>query len=510
MRFCPSIVLDVPVVVVAVVFLRLARLEGEMHQRIAAERDRGLLAVGDDLRGAQGLGGLAQEGKLLPVKAGRLAHLMPDLQRVAAGFVDRTREQRALACPWRDQAHLHVALILAAEIPEDALERAVLAADDDALRVAMDALALKVIEEGEGVHRGLGDQAVGDHAEAAVERTIRHVALLKHIAERPVGVARGDVAQAREQTGDVAGVEVRVVDGAEGIVGGVELGDVHLHALILGEAVDDLARLAHFLDGEFRRAHLVIEIAADAVGLLAHVGMAGDEIEGQLLFAAEGQEIAHPLLRAVAAADRRAADAHTGQRLLDGSGGDFIQAQVLRLVCILPEAGEVRLVPDLAGPCAHLVGAVALGEMRERRLDHRRPFLLVGGRGGVALPVEDGLLAGGHLLGHETQLEEGLDAQLKIAVHHAVEIGEAVGLVGHAVRVGVRAVDAHIVAEETVAADVLEMRQILRHGELVEVFLVQGEAHAARADAEGGVVDKGSAAALIDGDVKLLHDLIPP
>ena len=69
-----------------------------------------------------------------------------------------------------------------------------------------------------------------------------------------------------------------------------------------------------------------------------------------------------------------------------------------------------------------------------------------------------------------------------------------------ALGVGIGLVDGHVVGKQAVTADVPEMRQILRHGKLLLIFLLQRQAYAAGAYAEGGVIGKGSGASGLNAD----------
>ena len=300
------------------------------------------------------------------------------------------------------------------------------------------------------------------------------------------------------------------MDGAEGVVGGVELGDVHLHARIFREGIDDIASGLHLLDDGIHRAHGVIQVAALALGILAHVGMAGQEVHRELLVAAEGQEVAHPVQGGGAAADRRAAHAHLGHGFLHCLDGGLVQLMVGRLVRVLPETGQIGLVPHFAGPGGDLLLAVAIRQVAQGGFHHVGPLLVVGRRSRVALPIEDGLGAAGHLLRHEAQLDEGLEAQSPVIIHDPVKIGEVVPLMLCALSVRPGLVDGHVIAEEAVAADVLEMAQLLGHGKLVVVFLLHRQTHAACTDAVSSVVVEARPAVRRDGDIQRFHQFMPP
>ena len=275
---------------------------------------------------------------------------------------------------------------------------------------------------------------------------------------------------------------------AERVVRRVELGDVHLHPAVFRETVDNVARLLHFSEEAVHRAHCVIEIAPAVFRRFAHVGVARHEIQRQLILLAKSQEIAHPVLRRRAAADRRAADAHVRQHVLDCLRRHRIQVMILLFIRIFPETRQIRLVPHFTRPSGHFVLPVTLRQMCKRRLNHRRPLCVVLRRRNVALPIEDGLRAARHFFRHEAQFKERLQALRAVIIHHAVKVGEIVALVPISFRILIRLVNRHVVAEQPVTADVRERAFCLRHCQLLLILLLERQPHASRADAERGVV----------------------
>ena len=70
-------------------------------------------------------------------------------------------------------------------------------------------------------------------------------------------------------------------------------------------------------------------------------------------------------------------------------------------------------------------------------------------------------------------------------------------------------IDAHILAEQAVTADIAEARQFLSHFQLLLIFLLQSQTHTAGAYAEIGVVMKSRLT--FRGNVHLLlHDQFLP
>ncbi|OQB85162.1 MAG: hypothetical protein BWX86_02826 [Verrucomicrobia bacterium ADurb.Bin122] len=117
-----------------------------------------------------------------------------------------------------------------------------------------------------------------------------------------------------------------------------------------------------------------------------------------------------------------------------------------------PEAIEVGLVPDLEIPGAHLVGAVALGDVAGEGRDKRLPFCVVLRRGDVAAPPEDRLRAARHRRGHEPQLDEGLHADALNEIEQLIHILPVVDRAALLVLL----VHAHVVAEQAMETDVAE------------------------------------------------------
>lgn len=180
--------------------------------------------------------------------------------------------------------------------------------------------------------------------------------------------------------------------------------------------------------------------------------------------------------------DRRASHLEAGVHVLDRVRGDLVQPVVGVLVGVLPEVAQVGFVPHLDRPGPHLVRAVAVDEVGERRAHQVGPLAQGAGRGDVAPPPEDRLLAGGQSGGHEPEFQERPDARVQVGVEHLVDVGEAVVDAADAL-VLVGAVDSHAVAEQAVAADVPEADVAPQQPEGVLVVAAQGEFGPAGADA---------------------------
>ena len=106
---------------------------------------------------------------------------------------------------------------------------------------------------------------------------------------------------------------------------------------------------------------------------------------------------------------------------LDGPDAGVVQREVVRLAG-RPEDAQVRLVPDLERPAAHLVAAVPVGEVRDEVADERRPALHVARRRDDADVVEDAdVRIAREVARHERQLDDGPQAGLEQAVDDVVD-----------------------------------------------------------------------------------------
>ena len=226
--------------------------------------------------------------------------------------------------------------------------------------------------------------------------------------------------------------------------------------------------------------------------ILSQVGMAGHKIHRQFFIPAERQKIGNPLLAARTAADGGTADPHTGQHFPDGLHGDPVQFQILRLIGMLPETGEIRLVPDLAGPGLNPVPAVTACQMLQGFTHQTAPFLRVFRRNSMRLPVEQRLGRRRKLLRHETQLQEGFQSVFQPGVHNPVQIGEAVPLLLFREGRAPFLINPHLIAEQAMAADMAEMAFLLYSGKLLLILLVKRQIQPAGPDTEVCQISEGS------------------
>ena len=282
---------------------------------------------------------------------------MPAFEGIAAIFVHPFHHRRGAAGKGQGQVE---ALFFSVQVPQHRVKAAVRRFQDQGGIVPVGRFPLQSGEEREGPQGGLGDQAVGHQAEAAVEGAGGDSLLLEYVPERPIAVARRHVAQLGQQPGAQGGVVIGIVNGAEGVVAGVEFGNIHGNVFEFREGSDDAPGFPHFGHQILRPAHGMVQVAAFALRGLAHVGVACDEIHGKLFVPAEGEEVGDPLLAALAAADGGAAYPHIGQRFLHRQHCGLVQLQIFGLIGVFPEAGQVGLVPDFAGPIFHPFFSVPL------------------------------------------------------------------------------------------------------------------------------------------------------
>ncbi len=214
--------------------------------------------------------------------------------------------------------------------------------------------------------------------------------LLEHVAERPVGERVRLLAAAREHRRQVGRVVGGVVDRVVGSVGGVELRDVHRQAGQRGVG-QVLARPPELVEQVRRGLELLVGREGDDLRLARRVGVRADEVDRHVVAGDELREGRPPGLGT--RRGRRSADLEQLVDLLDRARRGLVQAEVGLLVGVLPEEGEVRLVPDLDRPAPDLLDPVALDEVAQHGLDEGDPLRHVSRRRDVALPPEDRLLA---------------------------------------------------------------------------------------------------------------------
>jgi hypothetical protein len=113
---------------------------------------------------------------------------------------------------------------------------------------------------------------------------------------------------------------------------------------------------------------------------------------------------------------------------------------------------KIGLIPDFEVPLVEFSVAVTATPVVEECFDECVPLGHVFGRGDVAFPPEDSVVVAGKGIGHEGKLDEGAYVLGKQRVVECVDVLKTVDRVA----VVVFFVDAHVVVEETVEADVVK------------------------------------------------------
>ncbi len=363
------------------------------------------------------------------------------------------------------------------EIPEQGLNSIALLGDPGSGVAALEFAIAQSVQELVGVEGSLGDALHVQQPEAAVERRGARSGFLEDIGEGPVGHGLGGAARIADLVDDERGAVIAVMHRIRRRVRRAPFGVVQFQVR-LGRGGDLLARVAdlaiHGLN--VRRKH-----GASVSGLVQvarrHCVVVGrDEIDGCLGLLAEGDGLWNPGV----AGRGGATHAELGRNRLDGPSRIFIHLEIVRLVTGEEGALQVRLVPDLEVPAGDFGFAIALHPVLNQGADQAIPLLIVLGRRHVALPPEQRLGAAGQGLGHEAQFHERLDAHVQHRVVERIDVLPVVD--GTAVLV--LAVDAHVIAQQAVHAQIAEPAFLLDEGQLLLPVGPQSFVRASRANAE--------------------------
>ena len=269
---------------------------------------------------------------------------------------------------------------------------------------------------------------------------------------------------------------------AVGNIGSVELCNMYFHSLKFLKAVNNIPGRLQIGKAFLRLPQLCIAVMAVLLRQLGGIMMAGYEIHRDAFLPAEFHKHAYPLF-ILHAADSGTAHAEPGIHFLYCRKGTGEQLKIFLHVRILPEARQVRLIPDLDGPGYHLFLPVTLHQMAEGCLHQFAPCVIACRRRHISLPVKHGLLSRSHLVRHEAKLQKRPDIQLQVAVHHKIQISKIIFRMLLPVFVRVLLIYGHIVGKQAVAADMGKSDLLLHQGQLLLVLLLQRQPHAACADA---------------------------
>lgn len=353
----------------------------------------------------------------------RLTQIMPEFQRVAAGFIHCLGDQRILSAFHRKPIIQLQCLPTAAAtvIPQHSIERTIRPPDDHPVVTAVDALPLKLFEKHKAPERRLGNTAIGHQPKATVERRERNSLLLKDIPKRPVGIGLVVISQPGELMRNIRRVLIGVMQRIVGTVGSIVLRNVNLQSPIPVITVNNLAGRMQIGEPQLRRGQFLIEIVSHMIRLFGCIVMARHKIQRNLLLMTVLHERTDPdFIRATA--DRRTAHPEGRIHTLYRSKRHVEQAKIFLHIGILPKSRKIGLIPNLDGPRAHFIPAIPRNQMLQRSLHQRRPGIIAFGRRGISLPVENGIFVRRHLLRHKAKLQEGAQSQFQITVHHQIQI----------------------------------------------------------------------------------------
>ena len=343
----------------------------------------------------------------------------------------------------------------------------------------------------QGLERTVGrlrHTMVGLQTELILEGAGLHAHLLEDITDGPVGIALDQAIV----VGEGLHIEGRLIAGIV-IAGTMPLGVVQRQRIRLGLGLtghlyQDIARvlvdavhegLAHGFLLFIRHLIDVRQIKAGALGaravhahggqrIITGVMMGGNEINRNVIIRTELLEGDDP------GVDRGGGTTDLQFRIhsLQRAGGHLVQVEVILLGAIEEEA-QVRLVPDFEEPLAHLVQTVALDQVLAEQADELLPLVLIIRHAGTALVMEQDRVRGCQIIRHETDLDERLHPDLQQEVKDDVDVVEGDdGLAKSEARLEV---DAHVIVEQAMEADVLKTDLIMRFADVgLHVLAQQG------------------------------------
>ena len=262
---------------------------------------------------------------------------------------------------------------------------------------------------------------------------------------------------------------------------GAPLGDVQLGLRVVTQA-DGLAQPRQVVAQGVDIAYGVLSLLRYGIqGVVRRVGVARDEVHGQLFLLTVGEELLNPhalpllLVDGLLGVEHRTrvvgalavvtvvgyevagggtAHAQAGTDALHGLGRGLVEQEIVGLGAVEEAEVQVWLVPHLEVPRRHLVEAVAVYEVLAESFNQVVPLGVTRAVDGHAVAVPHLQLGGvgSDALGEERQLDEGAHAKGEHTVVDLVDVLPAVdGLAA-----GPLEVDVHVVVEQAVHAQVAE------------------------------------------------------
>ena len=412
---------------------------------------------------------------------------MPELQRIARILIHRLCQQKIRSVVTSPAVYFKRKLQFSsrsvpAAVPCHTPEASVLLPHDHRILGPVYTRARQLLEKTESPEGRLGNTAVGHKPEASVEGCERHAEFLKNVSESPVRIGFIHISKSGKLLSDVGCVLIGIVKRAVGHIGSIELCNMYLHSTVFFKAVHNIPGDLQIGKSLLCLSQLGIPIMACSLRHLCRIMMTCHKIQGQLLFPAEFQKTADPFF-ILHTADGRTAHPESGIHFFHSFQSTFKEHKILFHIRILPETGQIRLIPDFQGPCHHFICAVALHQMPQHSLHQFTPAVITPGRRHMSLPVKNCLISGSQLFRHKSQFQKRFQSHRPIAVHHQIQIGKAVLYMHFTLFICIFPVDPHIIRKQSVTSDVGKPYLLLHQSQLLHVLLLQSQPHSSGSDA---------------------------
>ncbi len=176
---------------------------------------------------------------------------------------------------------------------------------------------------------------------------------------------------------------------------------------------------------------------------------------------------------------RRPADAQLRAYGLDVARGVVVELEVGLLPRRSSPEIEIGLVPHFEVPARHFVDAIAIDQVPGELRDHVVPLGIILGRRDVGvIPERLQIRPRGQLVGHEAELDERLHVGGQQPIIDLIDVREVVDRLALLVFV----VDADIVEQDAVKANVLESGDLAHRSQVVAIGVAQAEHGPPRAE----------------------------